>query len=299
MVKFELPRLSIGIVEHETGIPKETLRKWEERYHFPLPARDSFGERQYTLGDVERLQLIKALLNTGLRPSHVVALPLEELLSLKACRIPPQPAQYPEQIQAILTHLRANDAQSVQAVLQQMLVRQGLSDFVVHTLATLNAAVGEAWEQATLTVFQEHLYTEIIRNFVVHAIDLARLNQTSRSVLLTTPSGEQHSLGLLMAQAMFALAGYQCHYLGTQMPVNEIAAAARAFEVQRVGISLSVNFPRRLANLVADDVRSALPTEIDLWIGGAGAVHVRKKIPGVRTFESIAALREALRHDSP
>lgn len=298
MVKFESPPLSIGIVEIETGIPKETLRKWEERYGFPNPERDAFGERQYTPGDVERLQVIKALLNTGLRPSKVVALPPEELISLKICRTSAQPKDYPEEIHAVLDHLRANDADGIQSVLRQMLVRQGLSDFVVQTVSALNTAIGEAWERATLTVFQEHLYTEIIRNFVVHAIDLASLPKTSRSVLLTTPPGEQHSLGLLMAQSLFALAGYRCHSLGTQTPVNEIVEAANAFGVQRVGISLSITFPRKLAILVVDELRSSLPKDIDLWVGGAGAVHLRKKMPGVRTFESIAELRKAILHDN-
>ena len=48
--------LSIAAVERDTGLSKDTLRVWERRYGFPMPERDTLGERSYPFGQVERLR---------------------------------------------------------------------------------------------------------------------------------------------------------------------------------------------------------------------------------------------------
>ena len=72
--------LSISAVERETGLAKDTLRVWETRYGFPSPSRDENGERVYRSEEVEKLVMIKRLLDRGARPSKVVSLSLKELI---------------------------------------------------------------------------------------------------------------------------------------------------------------------------------------------------------------------------
>jgi MerR family transcriptional regulator, light-induced transcriptional regulator len=64
--------LSIGAVERETGLSKDTLRAWERRYGFPNPLRDAKGDRRYSVQQVERLRKIKRLVDHGFRPSRVI-----------------------------------------------------------------------------------------------------------------------------------------------------------------------------------------------------------------------------------
>lgn len=74
--------MSISAVERDTGLSKDTLRVWEKRYGFPNPERDHQGERCYPLEQVERLRLIKRLLDVGHRPGRVVALSNDDLQTL-------------------------------------------------------------------------------------------------------------------------------------------------------------------------------------------------------------------------
>lgn len=69
----------INVVEKETNISKYLLRMWERRYSFPRPERDGKGERVYTKDDVEKLQLIKKLMEEGYRPSKIIDQDLTEL----------------------------------------------------------------------------------------------------------------------------------------------------------------------------------------------------------------------------
>ena len=69
-------------MERDTGLSKDTLRMWERRYGFPEPLRDANGERVYPVGQVEKLQLIKRLMERGHRPGKIIPLAMEELLAL-------------------------------------------------------------------------------------------------------------------------------------------------------------------------------------------------------------------------
>jgi len=74
--------MSIAAVERDTGLSKDTLRVWERRYGFPVPVRDGQGERAYPLEQIERLRVIKRLLDVGHRPGRVVNLPMDDLMAL-------------------------------------------------------------------------------------------------------------------------------------------------------------------------------------------------------------------------
>jgi DNA-binding transcriptional MerR regulator len=79
MTKEAKTLFSIGTVERDTGIGRDTLRIWERRYGFPNPERNSKGERVYSAEQVRRLQLMRRLLDQGLRPGKVVPLSEEAL----------------------------------------------------------------------------------------------------------------------------------------------------------------------------------------------------------------------------
>lgn len=72
----------INVVEKETSISKYLLRMWERRYSFPRPSRDSKGERLYTNDDVEKLKLVKRLMEEGYRPSKIIDQALDDLRAL-------------------------------------------------------------------------------------------------------------------------------------------------------------------------------------------------------------------------
>ncbi len=65
------PGLPIAAVERDTGLSKDTLRVWERRYGFPQPTRDANGERVYPSEQVEKLRLLKRLMDQGHRPGKI------------------------------------------------------------------------------------------------------------------------------------------------------------------------------------------------------------------------------------
>ena len=138
---------SISAVERETGISKDTLRIWERRYGFPQPSRDSNGDRTYRMQDVDRLRIIKRLIDNGMRPGKVVQQPLAQLaiISARHKQAPAANSQLQGEIDSLIAMIRNNQLAELQKSLHQSLLRHGLLSFITEVLTPLNAFVGEAW----------------------------------------------------------------------------------------------------------------------------------------------------------
>lgn len=286
---------SIAAVERETRLSKDVLRVWERRYGFPQPVRDANGERCYPAEQVERLRLMKRLMDQGHRPGALAAMAHDQLSALAV----PQRAATPERaaqagaIARLLDDIRARDPGAFRHALRQALARQGLESFVEQTMAPLTTAVGDCWEDGSFDVFDEHFFTESAQQQLRQAIaDLPATRQGPR-ILLTTVPGEPHGLGLLMAEALFALEGATCISLGTETPLLDIARAADAYGTAIVALSFSAAYPRRQVAPVLTQLRQALPAEVELWAGGAGAARL-DGIAGVRLLPTLDSGRQAL-----
>ena len=266
------PSFNIAAVERDTGLSKDVLRMWERRYGFPIPERDANGERLYPAAQVERLRLIKRLMDQGHRPGKLIAAPDDELAALAPRR--QREAAAPAATSSgdlgdLIELIRQHDAPGYQQAMQQRLVRQGLQAFVQDTVAPLTRQIGEAWEDGSIEVFEEHLFTELTKRLLRQAIATLPASRRPR-VLLTSVPDEQHVLGLLMVEALLALEGAECIPLGTQMPLLEIGRAAEAHAADVVALSFSVAFPQRQISGLVQHLRQALPPETALWVGGGG-----------------------------
>ncbi|MBX3599508.1 MAG: MerR family transcriptional regulator [Rubrivivax sp.] len=293
--------LSIAAVERDTGLSKDTLRVWERRYGFPTPARDGLGERAYTLEEVEKLRIVKRLMDAGHRPGRIVALPLAQLQELAEQTVD-QPQRAAEtaldagDLRSHLERLRAHDVAGLQAELARLLSRHGVGRFVTEVVAPLNVAIGDAWVRGQVEIFEEHLYTEIVQVLLHQAI--AGIPDpgvaAAPRVLLSTFPGEPHGLGLLMAQAMLALEGCRCVSLGPQTPVWDIALAAAALKADIVALGFSgcMN-PNQVVDGLAE-LRRKLPAERALWVGGSAPVLHRRTVPGVLAIAALDGVPAAV-----
>jgi MerR family transcriptional regulator, light-induced transcriptional regulator len=286
----------ISVVSSETGIAKEVLRKWEDRYGFPTPGRDSAGNRAYPAEQIRRLKLIKKLLDAGLRPGMVVPLDEAQLGELSASRRAPDGDRVLEERGPLIDLLLKREPNQLREHLRAELARLGLADFVLRLLPGLNNQVGDAWADGTIGVHDEHLYTEIVQALIREALQAAYDPHGYPRVLLTTVPGELHTLGNLMAEAALTLAGARCISLGAQSPLADIASAAQAYGTHIVGLSFSASFPKKTISPLLRQLRLQLHGEIQLWAGGSGVVGLEKLPRGVRLFQTLddacGALRE-------
>ena len=279
---------SIASVERDTGLSKDTLRVWERRYGFPQPARDDNGDRAYPPEQVEKLRLIRRLLDQGKRPAKVVAASTEELRAMLADATPDTPPPPNTDEASFLRLVRMHRSLELRTLLQQLLLKQGLQRFASETVTALNLAIGQAWVRGEIDISEEHLYSEQMQNVLRNAIGSQTGGGSRPRILLTTFPDEMHGLGLLMAEAVLVPEGATCVSIGIQTPLGDIRSAALAGQFDVVALSFSGAFPARQALDGLAQLRAMLPDPIALWAGGA-AVQGRAgaKLAGVRIIESL------------
>src|SRR5690606_12731790 len=198
------PLLGIAAVEREVGLSKDVLRVWERRYGFPAPQRDRHDERVYPADQVERLRLVKRLMDQGHRPGRLLSRPVDELQALAGGSAADARAGMPagaiaDTAEVLLATLTSHDADGLAHLLQQQLALQGLASFVQDTIAPLATIVGEGWAQGKLAVFEEHVFTESCARALRPAMAAFPPGHPP-TVLVTTAPGEPHGLGRLMAE---------------------------------------------------------------------------------------------------
>lgn len=209
-------QLSIAAVERDTGLSKDTLRIWEKRYGFPTPQRDGQGERTYPVDQVERLRLIKRLLDVGHRPGRVVSLPAQDLLALAersadAQGLLPgqvrrrgqtaapeardgdgvlarwtgspaghptlQPGPHTDWVHTCLLAVDQHDLIAVRRALRRALAQEGIARFITSVVNPLMVAMGDGWLRGRFQVQQEHAVSQAVQQALCAALHQLPLPQ--------------------------------------------------------------------------------------------------------------------------
>jgi len=294
----EVAPRSIAAVERDTGLTKDTLRVWERRYGFPNPGRDEFGERLYPIDQVDKLRVLRRLMDAGHRPGKLIHLPMHALLLLgRQERLPASaaPAQTAAasltapDVSEFIALIRSRQPEVLRRSLAQALLRLGLERFVFDVAAPLARLIGEVWPRDELESFDERLSIESLQTVMRGALASISSPGAPPTVMLTTVPGEPHGLGLLMTESLLSLQGCRCLSLGVQTPLWDAVLAARAHRADLLALSFSsaLNAAQVVDSLA--ELREMLPATIGIWAGGDSPALRRHRLAGV---EVLAGLHE-------
>jgi len=272
---------SIGFVAAQIGVTTATLRKWEQRYGYPRPKRNRVGTRYFDAGDLARLQQAKRLIDAGQRVSDVLRDHAKGTPQLSVST--PTPV-YDDTIVALLELVRLHELPQLSARLRDRLDSDSVESLIESTAAPFMRAVGDAWAEGTLKVYQEHSVARLIAELlgpIVHATDDGNSEPT---MVLTTPSGELHGLGLTMVSAALSQAGARCMNLGPNLRAEGIIDAARGFDADIIGLSISSCASERMTVKLLRELHEVLPDRMEIWLGGTGASRIPTLPASIRTF---------------
>ncbi len=292
------PNWNITSVERDTGISKDTLRMWERRYGFPAPQRDALGERIYSLEQVEKLRLVKRLLDLRYRPGKIVALDIAALHALATAsgknpktHLKSSNDPLHETAQAVtatfMAQIKTHQIEAFRRSLSTHIAKHGIASTLKDIVAPLTYDVGEAWRAGDLQIYEEHLFTESLHVVLRSTINSIPRAHKAPKILLTTFPQEPHGLGLLMAESMFALEGCATLSLGVQTPMWDIVQAATRQKMDVVALSFSIAMIRQQVQDGLRELRHQLPPSIEIWAGGASSALSRRIAEGVVCTQSL------------
>lgn len=291
--------ISPSDMERQTGLGKDQLRKWRQRFGFPPLESTPSGKTAYSIKTVAQLKSIKRLLEAGFRPRQIVSASAAELEKLKLAATPSAPLRSPDQTtQLLIDKLKLADIAGFKALLAKLRVQRTLGDFVRTTLAPLMIGIGDAWMRNEIDIHHEHLCTALVERYL-HA-QILKLTPTPGfpTVLLALPPGEPHFLGLLMFEAILAEQGVNTINIGADIPLHDLKLAAISCKAQVIALSFSFTYPAREVRPTLLRLRRLLPAHMALWIGGAGLSGIRRNPKDVHIFsdleQTVAAMNNLL-----
>jgi methanogenic corrinoid protein MtbC1 len=252
------PTLNIAALTQRTGVPADTIRKWEQRYGVLSPARTSGGQRRYTEIDVARVEWLKARLHEGYRIGEAAALLGDS---------PPTPQAPAELHRAFVEATRASDVDALVRLVDRALALASLEDTLTTVLAPALVDVGDQWASGDLTVAQEHLASSTVRSALQKLLADARASVRGVAVLGCAP-GEQHEIGLMMLAVLLRSDGWQVAYLGADTPIDDALDFASRVGARALCFSAATqeNAKRVASGL---DAR-AVPRTLSVTVGGRG-----------------------------
>lgn len=268
---------TIAEVEAMTGLSAEVLRQWERRYGFPRPRRTPGGHRVYSREDIEALRAIRRQLEEGATPS----LAIRRHLAQKAS---------PEDLAPTLRQaLLEGDLPQAEALFRRGVRLLGPEGAVRDLLLPVLREVGEAWHRGEVSVAQEHLASTFLRARLQELLDLTG-HPYGPPILVTTPPGERHELGAMMAAHALRLRGLPALYLGPDTPLADLKDLAARLGAR--GVVLSALLPDPLRALPDGALKGLAPRVV---LGGAGADPQEARRLGavyLKDFSELAELWE-------
>ncbi len=295
-------RYRIAAVSRLTGLPADTIRAWERRYRLVEPARDDAGIRLYSEEDVARLQFAASVVGLGHPIGLVATMTDAELAGILADRRDGDVADSRSAISCTLADMLKAihnfDVVRAESLLNAAALFLSPAELVVGVLAPLMRAIGDGWESGRLSIAQEHLTSQLVRNIIANLTRLSTVTK-KETILLATPPGEAHEFGVLFAACLASLAGIKPLILGSSVPVPELVRTARRATPSVVVISALRDAQDIDMAAYCGRLAAKLPPACAIWVGGhrahrrAIAAHENKRlqfIPSLEHFEKQVAL---------
>jgi excisionase family DNA binding protein len=235
-----------------------TVKRWADEGILPC-VKTHGGHRRFRRRDVERMR--------G-EPHH-------------------QPPRRRASVGAWLDLLLSN--KPIDVVVARLLAERGRRGAwwrVAESLAGLLEEVGLLWQHGALSIVEEHVLSERLARAVAWVAQTVPVAGQAPWGLLLTAEGDEHTLGLSLADLTAREAGWNIRWSGRATPVAEVVRVMAAGEVDLVGVSAS-RASENAAALTAQLqplAAAARLHEVALLIGGAGAwpalhgdlAHVRR-----------------------
>ena len=266
--------LRIGELARRSGVSADLLRAWERRYALLEPSRTPSGYRLYSADDEARVRSMQAHLAQGLSAAEAARLARDAPAAARHDGVPADLAA------ALWSALDGFDDAGAQAAFDRLVATFSIEAVAATAVLPYLRTLGERWRNGDASVAQEHFATGVLR---ARLLGLARGwdRGTGPRALLACPSGERHDLGLIILGLALRERGWRVTFLGSDTPIETIAAAADQLAPDVVVVSSLTREP--LLAAVTEIARMAAARPV--LLAGAGADAELAERSGARLLD--------------
>lgn len=289
----------IKAVSEKTGLSPILIRAWENRYSVVKPKRTETNRRLYSEEDIRKLTLLKEATKNGFSIGRISKLSIEkinELLNQKN-RVNFFVQKNDEfYLQQSLEAINELNPKKLEKIFHKASVELSQLHFIDKLVVPLIYKIGEMWKTGDLRISHEHFSTTIIKSFLLNIIINSRPHESAPKIIVTTPIGQLHELGALIAAAVASFEGWSVIYLGPNLPAEEIASAASRLNCKVISLSIVYPIGDKQVDEQLKKLRLLVGNEVKIVVGGQGASGYAKSLEEINSIiiNSTSELRENL-----
>ena len=220
-----MSKYSIAQLESLTGINSHTLRKWESRYDFLVPERTDTNIRFYSDDQLKKLLNISILRSQGVRLSAIGKMTDEEIHETVAKAL--NESNKDANVNALVLSMINLDEQAFDNIVKSQILKNGILTTFTEVIYPFLHKVGVLWGINKIMPAQEHFVSNLIRQKICSAIELLPIApENAPKIILFLAEGENHEIGLLLADFIAKKLGWRVFYLGQNVPHDNVKTMA-------------------------------------------------------------------------
>ena len=229
-----------------TGLSKQVIRKWEERYGIINPKRMENGYRIYSKQDVQTLLKTKSLSEQGhtLKQAALLVKDMEEVPEIPIVQENPvHDEQLNEYVFQLLEKGWHCDEIELNLILKQAYHHVGLQRFITNIVVPFLKEVGKKWENHEWDEYQESVSSLVVRDFLVQIRRNHPYRENAPFVLGACLPNEQHEVPLHLILVQFMLEGWKTQLIGTSPAPGAIESLVDKLKPDVVLLSVTTAIP--------------------------------------------------------
>jgi MerR family transcriptional regulator, light-induced transcriptional regulator len=304
---------NIQVASQLSGVASATIRAWEKRYHAVVPERGDNKHRLYSEKDIEKLALLYRLTEFGQSIGKIAHLDLDELKKIYSSLM----HRPYEELQVVTPHhenvdfdkilnsffiaLSAYKLDIISHELEKAKSLLSPRDLCLRLLVPLFHEIGNKVARNELTIAQEHTLSAIFSFHIGQMIGLHYQKQNLKEdlMLITTPEGEMHEIGILASALLCVHHGIKFIFLGANLPAKSLAEAANALRPKSILLGTikghEINDHHTLEDYL-NDLSTLLKVNSQILVGGNLKPYIRVELEKKRIpfFPSLQAFDDFL-----
>ena len=261
-------KYTVNEVEERTSVPASTLRQWERRYGFPMPARSESGYRLYSDRDLGQIEAMKRYIADGVPASRAA-----ELVKQVGVTRPVSGSTggLSDQLVSALVDL---DEARADKVLSEAHALHPVEMVMLELIQRAIREIGQRWHDGKVPVTTEHFASAYLRGRLWALFHTATNSVTAPAVVVACAPGDRHELGALMLATTLRRGGYRVYFIGADTPVSDLAELAQ--DLRPAAVFVSVSMPEYLEPLKAG--RNTLGKMAPVVAFGGAAVEGKPEV---------------------
>ncbi len=303
---------NIQVASQLSGVASATIRAWEKRYNAVVPDRAENKHRLYSEKDIEKLALLYKLTELGQSIGKIAHLELSELKLIYSTLLH---RPYDER-HVVTPHHDKVDYDKILASLHLALEAYKLDiishefekarnlvtprDLCLNILIPLFQQIGMKVSRGELSVAQEHTLSAIVSSHIGQMMGhhYQKTSATNDLILITTPEGEMHQMGILAAALLCVHYSIKFIFLGASLPAVSLAEAANALQPSAILLG-TTRYQLDDHNTLEDyisQLRTNLHVQTNLMLGGNLKGFMKNDLDKqkIQFFPTLQALDEFL-----